>query len=249
MVAKQVYMNFVRENEKEKCSLAENDTVYFLDTGLIEFKGVMLPTCEAVFKEEERYKEQYSEELVRLYASIRESLWEQKIFQDMIDLLSKVAGVMPPYTVVPKKPINGMQTITNDSFMQLCRIAMKAYMQDEDYSYAVSLLKEFIYLIDLIPRYDRLILDYLKGVTDKYDLLLKTYESAVDKEIDEKAGQIFSGNYLKTYFAAKNGTAIFEKLLLIGRKSPIVTKKKTLWYNLIKQNQEKMVFTLYSGKK
>jgi hypothetical protein len=249
MVAKQVYMNFVKENAAEKCVLAENNTIYFLDTGLIEFKGVMLPTCEAVFKEEERYKEKYSEELARLYGSIRENLWEQKIYLDLMDVLSKSASAMPPFTVVPKKPINGMQTIANNSFMQLCRMGIKAYMQDEDYSYAVSLLRDFIEIIEMIPKFDRLILDYVKGVADKYDLLLKSYEVAVDKEIDEKAGQIFSGNHLRTYYAAKNGTAIFEKLRLIGRKSPELTKKKTLWYNLIKMNQDKMVFTLYSGKK
>jgi hypothetical protein len=249
MVARQVYMNFVRENTAEKCALARNNTVYFLDTGLIEFKGVMLPTCEAVFKEEERYKEQFSEELVRLYGSIRESLWEQRIFLDMVDVVSKSASVMPPFTVTPKQPVNGMQTINNNSMMQLCRIAIKSYMQDEDYSYAVTLLKEFIAVIEMIPKYDRLILDYLKGVTDKYDLLLKAYETSVDKEIDDKANQIFSGNHLKTYYAAKNGAVIFEKLRLIGRKSPELTKKKTLWYNLIKMHQEKMVFTLYSGKK
>ncbi|MDR1373688.1 MAG: hypothetical protein LBJ24_01815 [Treponema sp.] len=249
MVAKQVYMNFVKENTAEKCVLAENNTIYFLDTGLIEFKGVMLPTCEAVFKAEERYKEKYSEELVRLYGSIRENLWEQKIYLDLMDVLSKSASSMPPFTVVPKKPINGMQTIVNNSFMQLCRIGIKAYMQDEDYAYATNLLRDFIEIIEMIPKFDRLILDYVKGVADKYDLLLKAYETAVDKEIDEKAGQIFSGNHLKTYYAAKNGTAIFEKLCLIGRKSPELTKKKTLWYNLIKLNQDKMVFTLYSGKK
>jgi hypothetical protein len=249
MVAKQVYMNFIKENAGEKCTLAQNNTVYFFDTGMIEFKGVQIPTCEAVFKEEERYKEEFSEEMVRLYGSIRENLWEQRIFLDLMDVISKSAGVMPPFNVTPKKPINGMQTVTNNSMMQLCRIAIKSYMQDEDYAYAVALLKEFITIIEMIPKYDRLILDYLRGITDKYDLLLKSYETAVDKEIDDKANQIFTGNHLKTYYAAKNGAAIFEKLCLIGRKSPELTKKKTLWYNLIKMNQEKMVFTLYSGKK
>jgi hypothetical protein len=35
----------------------------------------------------------------------------------------------------------------------------------------------------------------------------------------------------------------------MGRKSPEVPKKKALWYNLIKQNAEKMEFVLHSGKK
>jgi hypothetical protein len=249
MITKQVYMNFQKENTTEKCTLARRNTLYFFDTGLIEFKGVQLPTCEVVFKAEERYKEKFSEELVRLFGSIQNSLWEQRIFLDMMDLLSKAARAMPPFLVTPRQPVNGMRTVTNESFMQLCRIALKAYMQEEDYSFAVNLLHELIDIIELIPGFDRLILDYVKGVTDKYDLLLKAYLESIDREIEEKAAMIFTGNHLKTWYAAKNGAAIFEKLKVIGRKSNEITKKKNLWYSLIKQQQDKMIFTLYSGKK
>jgi hypothetical protein len=103
MVAKQVQMNFMKENQTNKCTLFQNNAVYFFDTGHIEFKGVMIPTCEVVFKQEERYKEQFSEELVRIFGSIRESLWEQRIYLDMMDLLSKIASTMPPFNITPKK--------------------------------------------------------------------------------------------------------------------------------------------------
>jgi hypothetical protein len=249
MVAKQVQMNFIKENQSAKSSLFQNDAVYFFDTGHIEFKGVMIPTCEVVFKPEERYKEQFSEELVRLFGSIRESLWEQRIYLDLMDLLAKISAVMPPFNVTPKKPIHGMISITNDSFLQLCRLALKAYSHDEDYGGAVEFLKDFINIVELIPGFDRLIIDYLKGVTDKYDMLLKNYEISIDQEIEEKAMQIYQGQYLKAYQASKNAVAVFGKLKNMGRKSPALTKKKTLWFNLIKANKEKMEFTLYSGKK
>jgi hypothetical protein len=249
MITKQVFMNFQKENAAEKCALARKNTLYFFDTGMIEFKGVQLPTCEVVFKAEERYKEKFSEELIRLFGSIRDSLWEQRIFMDLMDLLAKTAREMPAFSVSPPRPVNGIQTITNDSLLHLCRMALKAYIQDEDYSFAVGMLHEFINIIEMIPAYDRLILDYVKGVTEKYDLLLKSYQESIDREIDEKAAIIFTGNHLKTWYAAKNGAAIFDKLKGIGRKSNVITKKKNLWYSLIKQRQEEMVFTLYSGKK
>ena len=249
MVAKQVYMNYVKENEKERCSLFKNNTVYFLDTGQIEFKGVQIPTCEAVFRETDHYKEQFSDELTKLFGSIQNKLWEQRIFVDMLELLAKSAQVMPKFTVVPAKPINGMQTITNDSFMQLCRVAIKAYNHDEDYNTAVETLKTFIYLIEQIPQYERLILDYLRGVTDKYDMLLTSYNETIEKEIEARSQVIFQGNYLKAWVAAKNAVTVYEKLKVIGRKSPEVPKKKALWFNLIKQAGDKMDFVLHSGKK
>jgi hypothetical protein len=125
----------------------------------------------------------------------------------------------------------------------------KAYLQDEDYSGAVDLLKTLISIIEQIPQFERLILDYLRGVTDKYGMLLKSYLDTIDREIDARAPQIFEGNYLKAWAAAKNAVNVYEKLKVMGRKSPEVPKKKALWYNLIKQNSEQMEFVLHSGKK
>ena len=249
MIAKQVYMNYIKENEKERCTVYKNNTVYFLDTGQIEFKGVQIPSCEAVFKAEDKYKENFSEEMVQLFGSIKENLWEQRIFQDLMSLLSRAAQAMPKFTVVPPNPINGMQTITNESFMQLCRVALKTYVQDEDYSAAVNMLKTFISLIEQIPSFERLILDYLRGITEKYDMLLQIYLETIDKEIENRAQNIFQGNYLKAWQAAKNAVTVYDKLKAIGRRSPEVPKKKVLWYNLIKQNSDAMEFVLHSGKK
>jgi hypothetical protein len=249
MVARQVYMNYMKENEKDRCSLFRSNALYFLDTGQIEFKGVQIPSCEAVFKPEDKYKENFSEEMVQLFGSIKENLWEQRIFQDIVNLLTKAEQVMPKFSVTPSAPINGMQTITNESFMQLCRAALKAYVQDEDYSAAVHTLKNFITIIEKIPHFERLILDYLRGIVDKYDTLLKIYLETIDGEIQNRAQSIFQGNYLKAWHAAKNAVTVYEKLKAIGRRSDEVPKKKALWYNLIKQNAGQMEFVLHSGKK
>ncbi len=249
MTTKQMYINFVKENSVNKCSLLKKDKIYFFDTGLIEFKGVMLPTCEVVFKESERYKEKLSEEINKLYVSIRDSLWEQKVFLDLMDLIVKTAVVMPQFGVSPKKAISGILLVTNDTTIQLCEIAVKAYLQDEDYFHAMETLDHLIEIMELIPNFDRLILDYVKGVADKYGLMMKLYEECIDKQIDDKIENIFDGNNLKTYYAAKNGVVVYEKLRKAAKKSPELIMKKNLWYNLIKQNKEKMTMTIYSGKK
>ena len=251
MVAKQVQMNYVKENQTEKCSLFKNNAIYFLDTGLVYFKGVRIPTCEAVFLEDERYKEKYSEELTKLFGSIRESLWEQRIFLDLMELVSKASAVMPPFTVVLREQISSMRTstITNDSMAQLCRLGIKAYTIDEDYDFAVQLLGDFINIIEQLPGFDRLILDYIKGVMEKYAQLLDQYKESIDREIEEKLNDIFQGSHLQAYHASKNAAGIFEKLKAMGRKSPVITKKKSLWFKLIQQNKDMMEFTMYSGKK
>jgi hypothetical protein len=122
-------------------------------------------------------------------------------------------------------------------------------MVEEDYATAVGMLHNFIVIINMIPEFDRLILDYLKGVSDKYTFLFNAYKESIDREVEEKATRIFHGDHYKTWLAAKNGSAIYEKLRTIGRKSNEISKKKSLWYTLLKQRNEEMAFTLYSGKK
>jgi len=249
MVAKQVYMSYLKENEKDKCLLFRANKVYFLDTGQIEFKGVQIPTCEAIFRDSDRYKEKFSEELTKLFGTIQNKLWEQRIFIDMMELLAKSVQVMPPFTVIPPKPINRMQTITNESFIQICRTAIRAYITDEDYNTAVETLRSIIGILEQVPQYERLLMDYLRGVTDKYEMLLGYYNETIEKEIEARSNVIFQGNYFKAWNAAKNAVNVYEKLKAMGRKSPEVPKKKALWFNLIKQYTDKMEFVLHSGKK
>ena len=249
MIAKQVYMNYLKENEKEPFTIYKNKAVYFLDTGQIEFKGVQIPSCEVVFKPEDKYKEQFSNAMIQLFSSIKDNLWEQRIYLDVINLLSQAAQVMPKFTVVPPSPINGIQTITNESMVHLCRQAIKAYSFDEDYVTAVNMLKTFISLIEEIPSFERLILDYLKGISDKYEMLLVSYLETMDKEIEARAELIFDGNLFKAWEAAKHAKTAYEKLKTMGRKSKEIPKKKALWLTLIKQNMGQMEFVLHSGKK
>ena len=249
MIAKQVMMNYEKENVYQKCILLLKNSIYFFDTGHIEFKGVMIPTCEVVFDKKERYKEKFSQEMTKLFSSIRDNLWEQRIFQDLVELLAKVSHHMPNFSVTPPVPIMSMQVITNESFIQLCKLAMKAYCNDEDYYTAVEILRHLLCICERVPKFDRLIHDYLKGVTEKYELLLNAYEKHIDKEVDDKAADIFHGNHFKTWNAAKNGVQVYEKLRVIGRKSKDITKKKNLWLAMLSQNKEQMEFTLYSGKK
>jgi hypothetical protein len=249
MAAKQVQMNFAKENTTFKCAIAESNALYFFDTGHIEFKGVEIPTCEVVFMESERYKEKLEAEMTRLMESIDQNLWEQRIFSDMLALVVKAAQVMPQFSVTPQVIIDNIQTITNDSLVHLCKKAMVAYLREEDYNTAVTFLHDFVQIVEMIPSFDRLIIDYMKGVSVKYAMLLDMYNENIDRQIEEKASGIFLSNYASAWAAAKKGVTLHEKLLEMGKGSELVAKKKTLWCFLIKQNQKELEFSMYAGKK
>jgi hypothetical protein len=249
MIAKQVQMNFDKENAQFKCALAENNAVYFFDTGHIEFKGVIIPTCEIVFAETERYKEKLGAEMNRLMESIGQNLWEQRIFADILAVIVKAATLMPAFSVTPQIIVDNIQTLTNDSLVHLSKKAMAAYLREEDYNVAVTLLHELVSILEMIPSFDRLILDYLKGVSVKYSMLLNLYNENISRQIEEKASGIFLSNYATAWAAAKKGVSMHEKLCEMGKNSELVAKKKNLWTFLIKQNQKELEFSMYAGKK
>jgi len=249
MAARQVQMNFDKENAQFKCTLAENNAIYFFDTGHIEFKGVIIPTCEIVFTESERYKEKLESEMNRLMDSIDQNLWEQRIFADILAVIVRASSVMPKFSVTPQEQIDNIHTLTNESLEHLCKKAMAAYLREEDYNLAVTLLHNLVSILEMIPSFDRLILDYLKGVSAKYTMLLKLYNDNISRQIEEKASGIFLNNYATAWAAAKKGVSIHEKLCVMGKNSELVAKKKNLWCFLIKQNQKELEFSMYAGKK
>jgi hypothetical protein len=147
------------------------------------------------------------------------------------------------------RPVKNIpQPVTNESITKLCRIALKAYNDEDDYATAVELLHNLITIIEKVPQYDHLILEYLKGITEKYDMILKSFQVSIDKEIEEKAASVFSSKFFKIYVQAKKYHSIYEQLILLGRRSRDLSKKKAVWYKLIKQHQDRMAFILYSGK-
>jgi hypothetical protein len=249
MAARQVQMNFDKENAQFKCALAQNNALYFFDTGHIEFKGVIIPTCEIVFSEAERYKEKIGAEMNRLMESINQNLWEQRIFADILGVIVRASSVMPKFSVTPQEQVDNIQTLTNESLEHLCKKAMVAYLREEDYNLAVTLLLNLVSILEMIPSFDRLILDYLKGVSAKYSMLLTMYNENISRQIEEKASGIFLSNYATAWAAAKKGVSMYEKLCVMGKNSELVAKKKNLWVFLIKQNQKELEFSMYAGKK
>jgi hypothetical protein len=246
MIARQVQMNFEKENAQSQCSLAQNKAVYFFDTGHIEFKGVTIPTCEVIFKSDDRYKVKFTAEMSSLMESIRENLWEHRIFTDLMQVIIRAAQTMPQFEVTPSSPIEGIQKLTNESLLHLGQKAMIAYVKDEDYAYAVNLLQVFVDVLEMIPGFDRLILDYLKGINAKYAMLVSSFNANIEQQVDANAAVIFPINNYNTWVATKKANEVYQKLREIGKKSQHIERKKNLWYKLIKEND--MAFTLYSGK-
>jgi hypothetical protein len=249
MITKQIQLNADAENKYAPRPLFQSNTLYFFDTGFIEFKGVLLPTCELIYKSDEMYKAHFSEEMQQLYTSIKAAQWEQKIYTDLIKVLMKATALMRTFCVPIPDSAEGTISIDNNSFKLLCNRALNAYVQDDNYPHALELLQQCISVMESVPDFDRLILDYAQGILDRYSYLLQVYEDTLNLYIDENLISLLNEQQLKTFSAARKGAVVFEKTRAAIRKSPQLIQKKPLWYKLIKQRREKMTLTIYSGKK
>ncbi|GHU30401.1 hypothetical protein FACS1894172_03620 [Spirochaetia bacterium] len=249
MITRQVYLNMLTESKNNQRPMFKDNVIHVFDTGLIEFKGTLVPTCEILFKTEDRYKEKYEEEFTRLYNSVRISNWEQKIFVHLMELLCKVLIVMPGFSIPLEPPIAGLTVVTNTSFRKLCEQANYQYQYKEDYIQAIELLKNFVVLIKNIPVFDRLVFDYAKGIANRYSTILDRYYDVLNKQIDANLSNVFDQQQLKTYEAVKKANLIYQELRSTALSSAVLGSRKSFWYNLIDQNRENLSLTIYSGKK
>ena len=78
-------------------------------------------------------------------------------------------------------------------------------------------------------------------------MLLNAYNDTIDSQIEANAALIFQEKF-NAWEAAKKGVLMLEKFREAGRKSVSITRKKTIWYKLIKQKRSDLAFTLYAGK-
>jgi hypothetical protein len=249
MITKQVQLNAVAENKQSAKPVFRNKTIYFFDTDLIEFKGVLLPTCELIFNAKDKYKMNFIEEMQRLYISIREARWEQKIYIDLIKVLIKAVDSIQQFNALAKDTTDKTIALDSAVFKNLCAKATYAYVQEEDYTHAIELLRQCILILEAIPDFDRLVLDYAWGILDRYSNLLRVYQKMMDIHINDNIMDILNDQQMKTYVAAQKGAMIYQKMYPAIQKSSKLTNKKPLWNGLIKQQREKMTLTIYSGKK
>ncbi|MHB9294590.1 hypothetical protein PilKf_00314 [Pillotina sp. SPG140] len=249
MITQQVYINVVTETKNVPIPIIRDKIISFLNTGHIEFKGVLLPTCEILFKKEEMYKTQFEAELVQLYSSIRAANWEQKVFEDSMNLLIKIADTMPKFNITVSKPIEDLSDITNVSLRYMCERALVAYCREENYSTAIHLLKCCAYAISIIPEFDRLVSDYIHNIANKYEAQLELYMDTVNQQIDAKLTEIFDAQQQRMFFAAKKAIGVYNTMRASAQNSSVIAHRKSLWYAILKKNRESMSLTIYSGKK
>lgn len=251
MVVQSVYNSYLKENKVVKSDLYAKNLIYFFNNGPVSFKGVKIYSYEIIFTKKERYREKYVKLMEVLYDSLKQQLWKQKIFLDLLTTVSEALSRMPSFSVEIANTIDPGQTgkITNVFLLQLCSKASQMYDKEDDYPSAISLLGRIQRLLEQVPDFDMLLYNYVAEINAKYTELMKAFDRKLEREIEEKIDSIFNEQYKLAYLNSKKATATYEKLRSYAKKSKALSKKKFIWYNLIEENRDMLELEIYSGKK
>jgi len=251
MAVQSVYNSYLKENKVIKSDLYAKNLIFFFNNGPVSFKGVKLYSYEIIFTKEERYREKFVKLMEVLYDSLKQQLWKQKIFLDLITAVSEAVSRMPAFSVEITNTIDPGQTdkLTKVFLLQLCSKASQLYDKEDDYPSAISLLGQIQRLLEQVPGFDMLLYSYVAEVNAKYSELMKAFDQKLEREIEEKIDSIFNEQYKSAYLNSKKATITYEKLRSYAKKSKALGKKKFIWYNLIEENRDMLELEIYSGKK
>jgi hypothetical protein len=242
-----VYSSFLKENKVVKSDLVTKKLMKFFNLGTVVFKGTKVNCCDVIFNQKEQYRMAYNPTLMTLLESIRQELWKGRVFPDLIELVLQVCQAMPAFSVDVVR--NGQRyRLTNDSVIKQAEQAHRHY-SGEDYPAAVADLCRIAEDLDDVPEFDRLIVRYLKEVSQRFVLLASELEARMAKEISAKIDVIFEPKYKTVYQKAEEYIATFEKLKSFAMKSSALSNKKSTWYSLIEDMKEDLKLELYSGKR
>lgn len=242
-----VRQKFEKENTHKKSPLYDSGRLFFLDCGVLEFKGINISTCEIIFHPQDEYKKRLAKPIEELFNAIKNGYWQHRIFNSLINLIHFTAQIMNKFEIeITTK--TGLDLINPQSIRIMCDRSLQFYAE-EDYINAIHTLERIIERIKLVPDFDRLVIDIAENILKVYVNLLEEYEELLDEQVNKNIDNIFNIKYKTAFYNAKRSIETYRKLQQLARKNPVIDMKKNLWYNLINRNKSDMDIVIHSGKK
>jgi len=242
-----VYSSFLKENKVVKSDLFAKKLLKFFNAGPVGFKGTKVNCCEILFNPKEHFRMNYNPALLSLLESLRQDLWKGRVFTDVVELVLKACQSMPGFSV---DLVEGgtRRKVTNESIVATAEQARQHYSREE-YNAAVTSLSGIAATVEQIPEFDRLIVRYLREISQRFELLAEEFQKRLDGEILTKIDVIFEPRYKTVYQKSREYIDTYEKLRAFAMKSKALGNRKSTWFSLVEDRKEQLKLQLYSGKR
>lgn len=248
IIAKTVHSAF--EKEVQKTGSDEfTSSLDFFDCGSIQFKGMSIANLEVLYKEEDKTKLAGQDTLLELFSVLKQNLWGEKIFTTLVKLISVVIRNMPDFLLEVELPEYKRDQVNNESLRRRLNVLKNLFLLQEDYVSAVEKLQEMVMIIQQLPGFEPIVVEYAQEIVERYRQVIISFQPDLEREIEEQKKTIFSPQECKVFdYYMKNRRSLMW-LVEKARQSPALTKKKMLWNTHIEKLKPNLDFSLYSGKK
>ncbi len=247
LITKQLKTALERE-AKATASSNLNEVLEYFDYGNIAFKGTSIANMEILFKESDKYKKQLQEPLDNLLSSLRQNFWREKIFLDLIDLISKTALIAPPFNESVEIDDDNM-IITNEWISRKTTVAKNLFSLQEDFVGAIEQLDILYQTVCKLVYFEPIVVEYTGEILERYHRMSKLFSQKMQTQIEQNKTLIFTPQELKIYNYLEKNVSFLPRLKDKARKSPHISNKRGIWKIEIQNNSDKLDFQLYSGKK
>jgi len=209
-------------------------TIDFFNSGTIEFKGTNLPVYDVVFIAQETARLKYRGVMEELYNSLEKRAWKSKIFEDAVQLSSRVTISLPASRSEEQRRL-----------LPMIKSAANHFTADQ-YERAIGNLGAIIDELSMIPETDGLALEYLREVHRNYNNLTETFTAILDVEIEKVIDTLFSDQERKNFQILQKHHDMFVDILRQTRQK--MRNRKAIWYRIIDQKGEELSTRIRSVK-
>ncbi len=245
IIAKTVHTYLEKENRLQDFM----KYIDFFDCGSIEFKGMSIANMEVLFREADKKKLKYQKVFLEMLSSLRQNLWKDRVMLDCLSTMDAVITILPPMRMEVALPGYKTLAISNDLLHRKITIIQNSFSIQDDYITAIIKFDELMVILQQVPDFEPIVLEYGQEINDRYKMILTHYEPELEREIEQKKGMIFSPQELRVYDYFKSNANSLELLAEKARKSPQLSQRKILWNSMIEKKKSELDFSLYSGKK
>jgi class 3 adenylate cyclase len=200
--------------------------IEYFNAGTVEFKGTTLQVYDTVFLPKERYRLAYQETMEGLYDSLAKDSWKTKIFDDALALVTRIVSSLPDLSFREKSE-DGRTEAEKSSIMGRVKAASDFFIKEE-YEKALRCLESTVKELAQVRSMDELVLQYLQGILDNYELILARYLEDLDKEVLEHLDSIYAPKDKENFLTLTKHHEMFSRVRDTARQK--ARNRKAVWY-------------------